>query len=109
MSFPVVDLLHVIYVSFNRVLVCNKSRCKTFQLAVVIKYHLSIHNIPRISAMYFIYFSLFLVLLALMRNLRGGAKGLKNINIALLIHNLTTTGIKVSNKFRRQHNIHNFS
>ena len=48
--------MHVIYVSFNRVLVCNKSRCKTFQLAVVIKYHLSIHNILRISAMYFIKF-----------------------------------------------------
>ena len=57
---------------YNCVLVCNnKSRGKTFQLAVVIKYYVSIHNIPRISAMYFIYtsrkenkFSLFLVLLA---------------------------------------------
>ena len=76
------------YVSFNCVLICNKSRCKTFQLTVVIKYYLSIYNIPRISAMYFIYtsrkenkFSLFLV--SLMRNLRGGAKGLRNINIAV--------------------------
>lgn len=118
LSLLVVDLLFncesCMYVSFNCVLICNKSRCKTFQLTVVIKYYLSIYNIPRISAMYFIYtsrkenkFSLFLVLcISPNEELEGRGEGLKkHKHCSCLIHNLTTTRIKVSKKLKRLYNI----